>query len=380
MANKRIPGLYKRGDVWHMDKKILGRRICESTHAHTLIEAEQYVAWRTEEIRKAKIYGVRPERTFRQASEKFIQENQHKRTLAKDIAQINLLDPFIGEVPLQAIHMGVLQRFILFRQEQGVKRRTINFSLQVVRRILNLASTEWMDEYGLTWLAHAPKIKLLSEDDARAPYPLSWAEQERLFSYFPSHLKNMALFMVNTGCRDKEVCSLRWEWECHLDDSVEESVFLIPGDWVKNGEDRLVVLNRVAQSVINSVRGQHSEYVFTYQGRPIDRMLNSAWKRAREKADLNVRVHDLKHTFGRRLRAAGVCFEDRQDLLGHKSGRITTHYSAAEIEGLVLAANKVCDLKHSTPILRTLRSSQKPVSRKSPALSLVEVKESNVSA
>ena len=276
--------------------------------------------------------------------------------------------------------MGVLQRFILFRQEQGVKRRTVNFSLQVVRRILNLASTEWMDEYGLTWLAHAPKIKLLSEDDARAPYPLSWAEQERLFSYFPSHLKNMALFMVNTGCRDKEVCSLRWEWECHLDDSAEESVFLIPGDWVKNGEDRLVVLNRVAQSVINSVRGQHSEYVFTYQGRPISRMLNSAWKRAREKADLNVRVHDLKHTFGRRLRAAGVCFEDRQDLLGHKSGRITTHYSAAEIEGLVLAANKVCDLKHSTPILRTLRSCQKPVSRKSPALSLVEVKESNVSS
>jgi integrase len=38
-----------------------------------------------------------------------------------------------------------------------------------------------------------------------------------------------------------------------------------------------------------------------------------------------VRVHDLKHTFGRRLRAAGVSFEDRQDLLGHKSGRITTH-------------------------------------------------------
>jgi hypothetical protein len=26
----------------------------------------------------------------------------------------------------------------------------------------------------------------------------------------------------------------------------------------------------------------------------------------------------MKHTFGRRLRAAGVSFEDRQDLLGHK--------------------------------------------------------------
>ena len=41
--------------------------------------------------------------------------------------------------------------------------------------------------------------------------------------------------------------------------------------------------------------------------------------------------HDLKHTFGRWLRAAGVSFEDRQDLLGHRSGRITTHCSAAEL-------------------------------------------------
>jgi hypothetical protein len=32
-----------------------------------------------------------------------------------------------------------------------------------------------------------------------------------------------------------------------------------------------------------------------------------------------VRVHDLEHTFGRRLRAAGAGFEDRQDLLGHRS-------------------------------------------------------------
>lgn len=75
-------------------------------------------------------------------------------------------------------------------------------------------------------------------------------------------------------------------------------------------------------------------------------MNNTAWKNARERAAekwekqrgepappgfRTVRVHDLKHTFGRRLRAAGVTFEDRQDLLGHKSGRVTTHYSAAAL-------------------------------------------------
>ena len=61
-----------------------------------------------------------------------------------------------------------------------------------------------------------------------------------------------------------------------------------------------------------------------------------------------VRVHDLKHTFGRRLRAAGVSFEDRQDLLGHKSQRITTHYSEAELANLIAAAEKACDTKSRT--------------------------------
>ena len=131
------------------------------------------------------------------------------------------------------------------------------------------------------------------------------------------------------------------------------SVFIIPAYQVKNREDRLVVLNQVARSVIEEVRKDHLKYVFTFLGQHITRINNTAWKKARMRAGLpQVRVHDLKHTFGRRLRAAGVSFEDRQDLLGHKSGRITTHYSAAELGNLIEAANRVCGTR----------------SRKSPAL------------
>ena len=132
---------------------------------------------------------------------------------------------------------------------------------------------------------------------------------------------------------------------------------------MKNGDERLVVLNRVAKSIVEGLRGAHSIYVFAYPRRkgatplPVTKMYNTAWKRARERAALDwqerhgqsaaegfrrIRVHDLKHTFGRRLRAAGVSFEDRQDLLGHKSGRITTHYSQAELANLIAAADKVC--------------------------------------
>jgi hypothetical protein len=87
-------------------------------------------------------------------------------------------------------------------------------------------------------------------------------------------------------------------------------------------------------------------------------MLNSGWKKARKKVGLDVRVHDLRHTFGRRLRAAGVSFEDRQDLLGHKSQRITTHYSAAELGNLMTAANKAC-VRSNASILAAPSMSQR---------------------
>lgn len=352
MGRKCIPGLVKRGQIWHINKKVNGQRICESTGTSDLQEAERYLVRKLETIRQATVYGVRPKRTFREAALKFVEENNHKASLDDDISVIKQLDPYIGKLHLEAVHMGSLQTFIQARRQEGVKSRTINYGLQLVRHILNLASGEWLDEYGLTWLSSAPKIKLLPESDKRKPRPLSWEDQTLLFTALPEHLAKMALFAVNTGCRDSEICGLRWEWEIFIPE-LNCSVFIIPSDKVKNREDRLVVLNNVAQSIINEVRGQHSEYVFTYRNRRLTRMMNSAWKRARKKLGIDIRVHDLKHTFGRRLRAAGVSFEDRQDLLGHKSQRITTHYSAAELANLIVAANKGC-IKRDSSILASV--------------------------
>ncbi len=38
---------------------------------------------------------------------------------------------------------------------------------------------------------------------------------------------------------------------------------------MKNGDERLVVLNRVARSVVDGQTRQHPTHVFTYEGKPI---------------------------------------------------------------------------------------------------------------
>jgi len=92
------------------------------------------------------------------------------------------------------------------------------------------------------------------------------------------------------------------------------------------------------------------------------RMNNSAWRTTWVKAGLPVGstyrkgVHNLKNTYGRRLRAADVSLETRKVLLGHKNGDITTDYSAAEIEELLTATNSVCKRSsRKTPALEIVR-------------------------
>nr|MBS0022068.1 tyrosine-type recombinase/integrase [Gammaproteobacteria bacterium] len=360
MGRKKIPGLVWRSGVWHIDKRIGGRRVCWSTGATRLEEAEQVLARLIEENRQAALYGIRPSRTFEQAAAKFVLENQHKRSLDDDVGRLKSLLPWIGQQRLERLHMGTLQPWIEYRRKEGARPGTINHGLKVVRRILNLAAAEWIDERGMTWLQTAPKIKLLQDKNKRKPYPISWSEQDRLFRELPEHLAQMALFVVNTGLRDGEVCKLVWQWEVTVPE-LNTSVFIIPSDQVKNTDsreidDRLVVLNRVARSVLDAWRGTRATHVFSYQGKPIAHMLTSGWRRGRVRAGLpQVRVHDLRHTFGRRLRAAGVSFEDRQDLLGHRSGRMTTHYSAPELSRLIEAANRVCERDQGRPELVVLR-------------------------
>lgn len=357
MGSKRSPGLIKRGSIWHINKKIYGRRLSESTRSSSLAEAERYLMHRLEEIRQATIYGIRPTRSFRQAALKFLNENQHKASLRMDARLLKQLDLFIGDLPLTAIHSGNLETYIQTRKAAGVKNRTINYGLQITRRILNLAAQEWLDENGLSWLASAPKIRLLPEINKRQPYPLAKVEEKRLFDQLPTHLKQMALFAVNTGCRDQEICRLQWDWQVPVPE-LNTFVFIIPASLVKNRQNRLVILNDQARQVIEAQRGRHPVFVFTYRHKPLSRMLNSAWLSARTKAKLpQVRVHDLKHTFGRRLRAANVNFEDRQDLLGHKSQRVTTHYSSAELANLIAAVNSIDKQTSSANVFTLLKHS-----------------------
>ena len=177
----------------------------------------------------------------------------------------------------------------------------------------------------------------------------------------PRHLADAALFGLNTGCREQEICQLRWDWEVQLPE-MGTSVFILGASITKTSTERVVVLNTVARSVIESRRGIHAERVFTYRGRPVGKLRSSAWRRAWKAVNLPTEpgilkgVHNLRHTFGRRLRSAGIPLETRKALLGHANDDITTHYSAAELAELIDAVEAIVSRgRTETPNLMLIR-------------------------
>lgn len=391
MARKTITGLSQRNGLWHIDKKINGERLYESTGTADRQEAERYLIHRLEQIRQQKVYGVRQVKTWRDAAMRFLVEIKDQPSFKLSAHHLSQLDPFIGDMPLTHIDDQALEPFIKDRLaakkledgkvKKGVSNRTVNISIERVVRVLSLCARKWRDDERRPWLDSVPMLtKLEEKKSSRKPYPMSWEEQSILFGELPAHLQTMALFKVNTGCREQEVCKLRWDWEISVPE-LDTSVFLIPADFggrharsgVKNGDERLVVLNSVARSIIEKQRGVNKDWVFPYNGTAMHRMNDSAWKKARIRAAklwqeknlrpahpgyLSIRIHDLKHTFGRRLRAAGVTEEDRKALLGHKNGSITSHYSGAELEHLIEAANMVSATDSRGPVLTILKRRQ----------------------
>jgi len=235
-----------------------------------------------------------------------------------------------GHLQVSELHDGNVQPYARERMRH-VTAGTVNRELAILVRILNLCvlhlcARRWRNEAGQPYLATVPAI-MRAKGRARAPYPISKDEEERLLAECPRHLRQLVLFALHTGCRAGEIIALKWQWEVHLPE-LGVSVFVLPGSATKNGEERVVLLNSMAWRILDERRGEHDEFVFSYDGRPLSRISNSSWKKAKARAKLPIRFHDLRHTFGHRLRAVGTPLEDRKALLGHTSDEIPTHYSA----------------------------------------------------
>ncbi|MEP6770258.1 MAG: tyrosine-type recombinase/integrase [Polaromonas sp.] len=369
----RTKGIQLVGDERIIEKQYKGTRVFQRLGKVSQDDAEAWLRDRQQEIDGDRIQQLRrgSERLFADGAAKYLTECAARKVRSLDTISyhVKILLPYIGLLAMSDVCNEALETFVTERVEDDkAKNATVNRSLEVVRTVMNRAARVWRDN-GKPWLPSAPLIEMLDEtQQRRKPYPITWAQQAILLPALASHLQKPVLFALNTGARDDNVCGLRWEWEVKVPE-LGRSVFVVPAAEYKGQRDHVLILNDAAWSIVEACRGMHEDYVFVYRRERevhLDRtpamayhrmgtLNNTAWQAARTEVGLEmVRIHDLRHTYGQRLRDAGVSEEDRALLLGHAIEGMPQHYASATVARLVEVANKAQFTVDRTTLLRVV--------------------------
>ncbi len=303
-----------------------GRRIRKSTKLTDVKKAKVF----EEELRASLVLGqqhyalqeTEKSPAWQQAAQRWLNETRDKRDHINDQIRIAWLKPHLNDKPLAEITAAVIHRLGELKAAE-TSPPTANRVLTLIRAILRRAHQQW------GWLDKVPHIRLYKESERRIRY-LTKDEARRLLNELPPHLQDMALFSLSTGLRASNVTGLRWS---QVD--LQRSHVWIHPDEAKAGKAIAVPLNNVAREVIVRQTGRNESFVFTFEGKPVTRPNNHAWRKALKRAGIaDFRWHDLRHTFASWHIQAGTPLHVLQELGGWSSYAMVMRYAHLSSEQL----------------------------------------------
>lgn len=322
--------IYRRGDIWWITFTTPnGQRIRRSAGTAVKTKAQEYHDRERARCWDEQRLGVKPDRSWQEAAVQWLKEAGHKRSHADDVAKLRYLDQFLGNLTLGQIKREVVER-IGERKASESTPANANRYLALIRSILRKARDDW------EWIDHIPKVRLYRESKRRIRF-LTKEEATQLLNELPPHLRDMTEFSLCTGLRQSNVSYLRWD---QVD--MQRSVAWVHADEAKAGRPIGVPLNQDAMGVLRRNLERHPEYVFTYQGKPVDRTSTKAWYAALGRARIeDFRWHDLRHTWASWHVQSGTSLNELMELGGWSTVEMVRRYAHLAPDHLRTAAGRI---------------------------------------
>ena len=324
--------LYKRGNIWWVRFSTpAGQQIRKSAKTANRQFAQEYHDRLKAGYWRASRLGEKPRRKWEEAVERWLTEKQgEKVTLNDDIGHLRRVHPELYGRYLDEINRDVLDALTGSRVSDGVSNATVNRMLEVVRAILRRAEREW------GWLERAPHIRMLPEAKRRVRW-LTREEADRLLSELPGHLAAMMRFTLATGLREANVVGLEWS---QID--LDRRCAWIHADQAKARKAIAVPLNADAVLALRQQMGKHPVRVFTWQGEPVTKANNHAWRKALVRAGIeDFRWHDLRHTWASWHVQQGTPLQVLQELGGWSDYAMVFRYAHLSVEHLAKYADNL---------------------------------------
>ena len=333
--------VYKRGDSCHYEFLFAGKRIRESAHTSSKTVAKEAEKNRKRELERTLAGLPATDRMDRIKSAgdmvKGYLESYGLGHRAKSVlfakGRLAHVSRLLGTKLLPDITEGAIHSYMRTRLDEGVSGRTINMEVGELSRAI-----------GHPWSTIWPKVRKMEErkDVGKA---LSPEEERRLLDAVTnqvSHSRSQTLgtfirVALMTGMRSGEILGLTWG---QVD--LARRVITVGRAKTSSGTGRQIPMNGDLFAVLSvhaswalerfgAVEAGH--YLFPFgkpsPSDPTKAMtdVTGAWDALRERAGVECRLHDLRHTAATKMAEAGVPESTMLALMGHMSRAMLERYS-----------------------------------------------------
>jgi integrase len=283
----------RTSENWHVVVQVGGKRIRRSAKTANRQEALAYEKRLRDQLYKVVELGQDQPHTWDEAALAYVREKEDEgqASIHREKYHLRWLTPHLRGRELHTIDAPLIKSLLDKKRAEGVKPRTVNALLNLIRTILRKAkhNWDWMPRHDL------PSFNKLSrKEPKRRVRWITRQEAAQLIDELPAHLKPVVAFSLETGLRLANVTGLRWS-----EVDLARRTAWVYADEIKNRRAALAVpLSKIAVVTIREQLGKHQTQVFSYEGRAMRYVNKAAWRKALARAGIeNFRWHDLRHTW-----------------------------------------------------------------------------------
>ncbi len=331
--------VFKRGKIWRYEFTFAGKRIQESSKSTSKTVAKQAEQKRRRELEQGfnSIEDARDRLicSLRVASEEYLESySLRHRSITFAEHAVKHLVRHIGDKMIVDINEKTVREYQDERLRDKAAPKTINEEVGFLLRLIG--------ERGELIRARLRKDKLLKlKVQKHAAKIFSPEEKQRLMNAARAAksptIYPALMLATNTGMRSSEIRTLKW-------DQVDlEKRFLVVGRTKTDaGEGRTIPFNPPLYEALK----EHADWYMLMFGRtepewylfPFGKLgqldparpmttLKTAWANVRERAGVEGRLHDARHTLVTELAESGAGDETIMAIAGHVSRQMLRHYS-----------------------------------------------------
>jgi integrase len=262
-------------------------------------------------------------------------------------------------VPVTKLTTDAARDFARERLEEGLSNDTVNGSLRLLRRMLNIAHEDKKIQF-------VPKIRLLKNSPARKGF-LAKEQFDVLISLIPKNLKPIVTFLYYCGIRLGEAKQIEWP---QVD--LKAALVRLEEDQTKNSEARTIPLPDVLVKMLKGIEPKEGT-VFDATN------LRKVWHKACSAAGLGkleevegrpdprytgLIIHDLRRSAIKNLMKVGVNEKVAMKISGHKTRDVFDRYHIVDTEDVVDAMRRVQTV---TPATNSLMSNGEKIVKMLPS-------------